>query len=196
MTKKTIQLKEVGYMCKNELLDILNSELKAKCVQTVEQLFTSLKKNKTFDSSTSKKAYVEFLRDELAYQVLDRPKLVSPTDVGNYISAKYSELKKEEFILLSYDNSNRIISEDIVSIGTLDKAIVEPRDVFNVALANNAANIICCHNHPSGQLYPSDADFNITKRLSKAGNVLGVGLLDHFIIGNGRYLSMKENELL
>ena len=135
MTKKTIQLKEVGYMCKNELLDILNSELKAKGVQTVEQLFTSLKKNKTFDSSTSKKAYVEFLRDELTHQVLDRPKLVSSTDVDNYISAKYSELKKEEFILLSYDNSNRIISEDIVSIGTLDKAIVEPRDVFNVALA-------------------------------------------------------------
>lgn len=138
MIKKTIQVKEVGYMSKNELLDVLNFDIKISpesCptfgthYNTVEQLFALLKENKAFDSSTSKKAYIEFLRDELTDQVSDRPKLVSSEDVGKYISAKYSALKKEEFIPLSYDNGNRITSEDIISIGTIDEAIVQPRDL-------------------------------------------------------------------
>ena len=80
------------------------------------------------------------------------------------------------------------------SIGSLNSAIVHPREVFKIAVLSNASNIICFHNHPSGNISPSEEDENITRRLKECGEILGIGLVDHIIVGDrDRYFSFKEN---
>ena len=82
----------------------------------------------------------------------------------------------------------------VISIGSLNSAIVHPREVFKIAVLSNASNIICFHNHPSGNISPSGEDENITRRLKECGEILGIGLVDHIIVGdNDTYFSFKEN---
>jgi len=88
------------------------------------------------------------------------------------------------------------MKEEIVSIGCLNANIAHPREVFRRAISNNAAQVILVHNHPSGDTQPSDDDIKITKQLVEAGKILGIEVLDHIVISQGSYLSMKEKELL
>ncbi len=103
---------------------------------------------------------------------------------------------KEIFITLHLDGKNRIICMDVVSIGSLNQSIVHMRSVFMTACLSSAAAIICVHNHPSGDPTPSSEDIAITKRLSEAGELMGIKLLDHIIVGDGNYLSFTERGLL
>lgn len=139
---------------------------------------------------------VEEVADRLR---LSEPKreaiFTSSKEVGNYLACKLAGHKQEEFWALYLDNSNRIVAEKKISQGTLDRSIVHPRDVFRWAVLFNCANLIVAHNHPSGKLMPSQSDFNLTKDLKKASELMKINLLDHFILGKGHYLSMKENEL-
>lgn len=96
------------------------------------------------------------------------------------------------FIELCLDTKNQIIREDIISVGSLNANIVHPREVFKLALAESAAHIIVAHNHPSGDPTPSREDIEITKKLAETGNIMGITVLDHVIIGDGRHFSMKE----
>jgi DNA repair protein RadC len=102
------------------------------------------------------------------------------------------EQKKENFIELCLDTKNQIIREEIISIGSLNANVVHPREVFKTALAVSAAHIIVAHNHPSGDPTPSREDIEVTKKLIEAGKIIGVDVLDHVIIGDGRHFSMKE----
>lgn len=124
----------------------------------------------------------------------------SPGDVAGSMRHifKTDEMHKEHFFMVSLDTQNQIIAAAVVHIGTLNAAIVHPRDVFQHALLDNAANIVIGHNHPSGKTRPSDEDIKITERLVEAGNILGIHVLDHIILGEGRgnYLSMKEKGLM
>jgi DNA repair protein RadC len=101
---------------------------------------------------------------------------------------------KEYFMALHLDAKNRICCVDEVSIGSLNQAIVHPREVFKTALLSSAAAIILLHNHPSGDPTPSREDIEITKRLKKAGEVLGIILIDHIIIGE-HYVSLASHDL-
>ena len=103
---------------------------------------------------------------------------------------------KEMFITLHLDGKNKIICMDLVSIGSLNQSIVHPREVFKTALLSNAAAIICVHQHPSGSPDPSSEDISITRRLKEAGQIMGIKILDHIIIGDGQYLSFVERGLL
>ena len=103
---------------------------------------------------------------------------------------------KEHFVALYLDGANRVIHKETVSIGTLNQSIVHPREVFRPAILHNSASIIVAHNHPSGTLKASDEDKEITKRLEKAGEILGIKLLDHIIITNGGFLSLKDEGFL
>jgi len=122
----------------------------------------------------------------------------TPEDVANILMPKMRSLDKEHLVILCLDPRNRILngSEVTISIGSLDVNIVDPREVFKVALAKNAASIILAHNHPSGDPSPSSDDIKITKRLMEAGDLMGIGVLDHIIFGDGKYISLKSKELI
>jgi DNA repair protein RadC len=102
------------------------------------------------------------------------------------------ESKKETFIELCLDTKNQVIREDMISVGSLNANIVHPREVFRTALVESAAHIIVSHNHPSGDPTPSREDIDITKKLVETGKIMGIDVLDHVIIGDGRHFSMKE----
>ena len=94
--------------------------------------------------------------------------------------------------LITLDTKNNITGIFTVSTGSLNASIVHPREVFKRAVLQNAASIIICHNHPSGDPTPSQEDINTTKRIYDAGKILGIELLDHIIIGDNDYISLKE----
>lgn len=99
---------------------------------------------------------------------------------------------KEHFMALHLDGKNRIACYELVSIGNLNQAIVHPREVFKSALLSSAAAILLIHNHPSGDVTPSREDLEITKRLKEAGEILGIKVLDHLIIGEEKYYSFAD----
>jgi len=103
---------------------------------------------------------------------------------------------KEHFITLHLDGKNRIACFDRVSVGSLNQTIVHPREIFKTALLSSAAAIVLIHNHPSGDPTPSREDLEITRRIKEAGELLGIRVLDHIIVGNGQFLSMTEGGLL
>jgi DNA repair protein RadC len=119
-------------------------------------------------------------------------KINSPEDVYRRLYPAMRESKKEHFVELCLDTKNQIIREDIISIGSLNANVVHPREVFRTALMESAAHIIVSHNHPSGDPTPSREDIDITKKLVETGKIMGIDVLDHVIIGDGRHFSMKE----
>ena len=129
--------------------------------------------------------------DSVLYEV---PVIKSPTEV--YQAAKQllalHEEPEEHFCILCLNAKNKIIGVHTISIGSLNAAIVHPREVFKAAMLNNASSIICLHNHPSGDPEPSWDDIETTRRLVEAGEIIGINVLDHVIIGEQRYSSMKE----
>lgn len=126
-------------------------------------------------------------------------KISSPSDVRDYIEQifKLSNQAEEVMVMLVLDIKNNVIGAFEVSRGSLNSSIVHPREVFKRALLLNGASIILAHNHPSGDPTPSREDIEVTKRLVEGGDILGIGILDHLIIGdNGRYKSFKEMNLI
>lgn len=125
-----------------------------------------------------------------------KPIIRQPTDVFEYFSTHMSLLTQEEFCVVALDTKNRLLKYEFISKGTLNASIVHPRDVFRVALIHSAASVILLHNHPSGDPSPSQEDLDITKRLVEAGQIMGVNVLDHLIIGGAKFLSLKEMHLI
>ncbi|WP_240420333.1 RadC family protein [Paenibacillus periandrae] len=103
-----------------------------------------------------------------------------------------TNLDREHFIVIYLNVKNRVIGRETISIGSLNAAIVHPREVFKAAIRRGAASIICAHNHPSGKPDPSSEDIELTKRLVEAGEIVGIEVLDHIIVGQTTY-SFKEN---
>ena len=103
---------------------------------------------------------------------------------------------EEVFILITLNTKNIITGYFEVHRGTINTSLVHPREVFKRALLNNASDIVVAHNHPSGDPNPSKEDIQITKRLKEAGNLLGINLLDHIIVGEDKYISLKEKGVL
>ncbi|KKH98800.1 DNA repair protein RadC [Methanosarcina sp. 1.H.T.1A.1] len=119
-------------------------------------------------------------------------KIGSPKDVYTLMYPKMREQKKEKFITLYLDTKNQILKEEVVSIGSLNASIVHPREVFKLALLESSASVIMVHNHPSGDPSPSREDIMVTEKLVEGGKLLGIDILDHIIIGDGRYVSLKD----
>lgn len=126
------------------------------------------------------------------YQSEPKYKINGPEDVYRRLYPYMRENKRESFVELCLDTKNQIIRETTISIGSLNANIVHPREVFKEALTYSAAHIIVAHNHPSGDPAPSREDIEITKKLVDTGNIMGITVLDHVIIGDGRHFSMKE----
>lgn len=126
----------------------------------------------------------------------EKIKVTSPDILVNLISDEMRYLNKEHFNIAILDTKNQIIAIENISIGTLNASIVHPRDVFYAAINRSANSIILIHNHPSGDPSPSDEDLNITQRLVEVGDLIGIKVLDHIIIGDNRYISFKEKNLI
>jgi len=122
----------------------------------------------------------------------DKFAIRSPQDVADYIMEDVRYLKQEHFITLLLDTKNHVIGKETISVGSLNASIVHPREVFKPAIKKSASSIIAIHNHPSGDPTPSREDIEVTKRLSQAGNIIGIDVLDHIIIGDSNYISLKD----
>ena len=120
----------------------------------------------------------------------------SPYDAYEMIREQLEGLDREQFIVACLNTKNEPTNISVVAVGTLNKAIVHPREVFKTAILSNAANVIAFHNHPSGNAEPSQQDIQLTNRLYEAGELLGIKLLDHLIIGDGTFTSLKEKGYL
>lgn len=127
---------------------------------------------------------------------IDKVKVTSPQVLADLLIQEMRYLSKEIFKIAILDTKNQILSIEDISIGTLNASIVHPRDVFKIAIKKNANSIILVHNHPSGDTTPSNEDISITNRLVDGGNLMGIKVLDHIIIGDNNYLSFKEKNLL
>ena len=115
------------------------------------------------------------------FEVSERPIIDSPEKAVEQL-ADIRDKKQEYFVCLTLDGANRLITKRVISIGTLTSSLVHPREVFADAITDRAASIIVAHNHPSGNLAPSDADRAVTERLREAGDLLGITLIDHIIL--------------
>ncbi|MDM5211468.1 DNA repair protein RadC [Peribacillus sp. RS7] len=126
----------------------------------------------------------------------DRYVIRSPEDGANYCMEEMRFLSQEHFVCLYLNTKNQVLQKTTVFIGSLNASIVHPREVFKEAFRRSAASIICLHNHPSGDPSPSREDIEVTKRLVECGKIIGIEVLDHIIIGEHKYVSLKEKGYL
>jgi len=125
----------------------------------------------------------------------DKPLVKTPDDVASLVRSRLRGKKKEHFLALLLDTRNQLIKVSEISVGSLDTSVVHPREVFKEAISASAASVIFVHNHPSGDTEASEDDIRLTKRLAEAGEIMGIDVLDHIIICDKQYLSMKGKGL-
>ncbi|MDD5435642.1 MAG: DNA repair protein RadC [Nitrospira sp.] len=179
-----------------ELLQLFG-DLRAMSAVTVHELCSI--KGIGIAKASQIKAAIEIGRRAASYPISRRRRVLSSKDVydvyRHYIQ-HFHGLKKEVFRLVMLDGKNRIFADYVVSEGCLTSSIVHPREVYIQAIRNSAASVIFLHNHPSGDPSPSPEDIEITKRLVAAGELLGIKVLDHIVMGEGEYLSFADKGLL
>lgn len=142
------------------------------------------------------KDYSNYNREELIELLCDcgiTPKCKRSEDLWQCLK-KYGRREQEHFGVVVLNSSNMILKIQVVSIGIVNRTLVHPREVFRPALSSNGSAVVVFHNHPSGNLMPSNEDLEVTSRLKKAGEVLGIQLMDHLILGRGGYHSMREEQ--
>ena len=132
----------------------------------------------------------------LASEGRRREAITSPDEAAEKLMPRLRDATKEHFVALLLDSKNRLIKDSDISIGSLDSSIVHPREVFKEAISASAASIIVAHNHPSGDPTPSPEDRQVTARLVESGRLIGIEVVDHLIIGDGRWVSLRELGLM
>ncbi len=140
-------------------------------------------------------AAIELITRALGKVPRTQPVINSPQSALDQLS-QFRNQKKEHFVALYLNARNELLKTEVISVGTLTRSLVHPREVFAPALTNLSASILVAHNHPSGDSDPSDDDIAITKRLSEASNLLGIALYDHLIITSSSYYSFREHGYL
>jgi len=120
----------------------------------------------------------------------------SPESIAGYYMEDMRHKEREQLLVMLLNTKNKLLCDKIISTGTINSSLVSPREIFATAVKYNAVNIIVIHNHPSGDPTPSREDILITRRIKEAGDLIGIKLLDHLIIGDNCYISFKEREML
>lgn len=139
---------------------------------------------------------VELSKRLSAAKTKERLKLMTPSVIAEHYMDAMRYLTKERLMVLLLDSKNCLMKETILSIGTINTSLISPREVFLEALRCDAVSLILLHNHPSGDPTPSQQDILVTNRILEAGKLLGIQLLDHIILGEHRYISFLEQDLL
>jgi DNA repair protein RadC len=137
-------------------------------------------------------AALELGRRAAVEEATERPRIQGPADVHLRMGPRLRDLTQEEFHALLLDTRHRVLREVLVTRGTLDASLVSPREVFRPAVLEGAAAVILVHNHPSGDPTPSADDRAVTRQIAEAGRALGIPILDHVILGDGRFVSLAE----
>ncbi len=119
-----------------------------------------------------------------------------PHSIADYYMEDYRHEEQEKVLLIMLDTKNRLIAQQVISMGTVNASLISPREIFVAALKHRAVSIILLHNHPSGNPTPSHDDILLTERIARCGEMLGISLLDHIIIGDQKALSLREEHLL
>ncbi len=180
----------------------VGNRLLAKYNGNLEKIFSAdvneLKniKGMNFSKATQLKAAFE-LSKRTGSTNSHRITINEPKDVYNFIGPKIAYLDKEHFYIICLDSRNRVIdSEILISVGSIETSIVDPRIIFKEAISKNASSVILVHNHPSGGPEPSNNDIEVTKQIKKAGKILGINVFDHVIIGKNSYESIGQESLM
>ncbi|ACL22357.1 DNA replication and repair protein RadC [Desulfitobacterium sp. LBE] len=142
------------------------------------------------------KAALELGRRSVSSDPLVRPVINSPQDIAHLVMEEMRYLDREHFRVVSLSTKNHVLGISSISVGSLNSSLVHPRECFKEAIRRNSNAIILLHNHPSGDPTPSSEDIDVTRRLSDGGQILGIEVLDHVIIGDNRYISLKERGIL
>jgi DNA repair protein RadC len=174
-------IEEAGF---DELLNLVKGKKRAEHIDFV-------KARKLFSLIELVKRYNRLKRDGYKRKINF---LSCPKDVFNYFIDRYNTKKKEYFICLYLNNKGGIIKDEILSIGTLNSSKVYPREVFKIAIKEGAKSIILIHNHPSGDVEPSESDKEVTEKLKEAGKLFNINILDHVIIGKETYKSIQSSD--
>ena len=149
------------------------------------------KERKTIEIVTIKQVKNDVLRMEHG------PTVRSPEDAANILFKYLEGADREHMVVMCLNTKNQVNRIESISIGSLNSSIVHPREIYKSAILSNAASIILGHNHPSGDPNPSREDIEVTKRLVEAGNILGIEVLDHVIVGDtDRFYSLKQEGLI
>lgn len=172
------------------LFNVPKSSLKGKSVQEmIEHLIYCQKEN-------SEVWLIKELCQRYGERRLNTGTFFSKSQqVHEHFQVRLANSPQEMFFTITLDNKHRIIKEHLVSIGTINQSLVHPREVFAAAIEQRAAGIILIHNHPSGDPKPSTQDIDITKRLSQVGDIVGIKVIDHLIIGCNSYYSFVDEEI-
>lgn len=141
-------------------------------------------------------ALKEILERLLRADKNERTIIRSPKDIADILIPRYRYATQESFIIVLLNTKNEIISINDISTGSLNTSIAEPREVFREVLKYPTSSVILAHNHPSGDTSPSIEDIQITKRMIKAGKILGINVLDHIIIGDNEFRSLKQDRII
>ena len=184
---------------KESVLGLSNKLFKKYNLKSLSSLkITNLKKHLGIGDAKACQimACFELGRRLSAFKEDKKPKIMNAKDIARLFIPEMGVLEKEHFIGIYLDSRRRIIKQETIFVGSLNESVVHPREIFKIALDENAAAIILLHNHPSGDPDPSSFDIEITKELIKAGNLLGILILDHVIIGDKKYFSLKEKGLI
>lgn len=188
----TKELTAVGLA--DKILSMDEKGLAFLCECTVEELMTL--PGLGVAKACQLKAAVEIGRRLSTRQPKDKISLTSPEEIASLFMERMRYFKEEHFQVLSLDARGGLISVDEVAIGDVMSISIHPREVFSRAVRKGAVAVVLAHNHPSGDVEPSSEDIDTTKRLMEAGNILGICVLDHIIIGDGRYTSLKRCNLM
>jgi len=127
---------------------------------------------------------------------LSNNKVTSPQNIADFFIPLLRDEVKEKFYAICLNSANKIITFELISVGTLNSSIVHPREVFKVAVENNSASIILLHNHPSGNREPSNEDILLTKKMVEVGKIMDIPIFDHLIIAGDNYTSMVEMRII
>lgn len=171
--------KVIDYIHENDYKDI--------CVEELMRI-----KGIGMAKATSILAGIEIGRRLALNRAIDDFKITNPESVAQIFCNEIGNCNVENFYALLLDTKNCIISKELISKGTINQSIVHPREVFKSAIKKGANSIILVHNHPSGHLEPSRADVEVSKRLEKVGELIGIEVLDHIIVSSNDSLSMKK----
>ena len=163
----------------------------------LQMTYDDLSKISGIDSAKATTLLAAFELSKRALEVNDTnlPVINTAKDAAAQLT-DMRDLKKEHFVVLYLNAKNQLVHKETISMGTLNANLVHPREVFEPALKHSAAQIIAAHNHPSGDPKPSDDDLDLTKRLTEAGKMMGIEIMDHVIVSKNSYFSFKEEKIL
>ncbi len=182
---KNTSCKDLSLMIMNEIKDVTNLK---------DMNVDSLTKIKGVGTSKASSILASVELGRRVYQTkVDKVVLNSPQKIYLYVKDLFIDKKQEYFYTLYLDNRNHLIEKKLLFIGTVNKSIVHPREIFKYAYIFSASSIIIVHNHPSGDSNPSKEDIMLTKNIIEIGTINKIPLIDHLIIGNNNYYSFNDN---